>query len=382
MLAFMTNYLNIHQLQLTLSLRDELGSDFVFISMSGITQARRDIGFCDLDRMYDFVIRAYENEAEFRRAIEIANNCDVLIAGSVENRFLYPRLKKGMLTFKYSERFFKEGYGARSFFRAMKHLVPFQKYSSLFFLCSSAYLPLDLNRYTTYQGRMLKWGYFPQTNKYDIEGLILRKKKNSILWCSRMVSWKHPEAAVEMARMLKYEGISNFQLNIVGDGDEMPAIKQLIHNYNLENCVFLFGSKKPEEVRKIMENSEIFIFTSDRNEGWGAVLNESMNSACAIVASHAIGSVPYLIDDNENGLIYKNGDLTQLTNSVKHLLSNESDRIRLSRNAYESVVSLWNGSVAAERIVHIIDRIENGYSYNIYKDGPCSLADIIEDNWY
>ena len=43
-----------------------------------------------------------------------------------------------------------------------------------------------------------------------------------------------------------------------------------------------------------MESSHIFLlFTSDRNEG--AALNESMNSGCAVVASDAIGSVPYLM---------------------------------------------------------------------------------------
>jgi glycosyltransferase involved in cell wall biosynthesis len=59
----------------------------------------------------------------------------------------------------------------------------------------------------------------------------------------------------------------------------------------------------PEAVRDHMEAADIFLFTSDFNEGWGAVLNESMNSACAVVASHAIGSVPFLLKDGENGFI-------------------------------------------------------------------------------
>ena len=33
-----------------------------------------------------------------------------------------------------------------------------------------------------------------------------------------------------------------------------------------------------------MEQADIYLFTSDRNEGWGAVANEAMNSACAMVA--------------------------------------------------------------------------------------------------
>lgn len=50
---------------------------------------------------------------------------------------------------------------------------------------------------------------------------------------------------------------------------------------------------KASEVRSYMEKADIYLFTSDFNEGWGAVLNESMNSGCAVVASHAIGSVPF-----------------------------------------------------------------------------------------
>ena len=34
-----------------------------------------------------------------------------------------------------------------------------------------------------------------------------------------------------------------------------------------------------------MEKADIFLFTSDRREGWGAVANEAMNSACALVVS-------------------------------------------------------------------------------------------------
>ena len=42
-------------------------------------------------------------------------------------------------------------------------------------------------------------------------------------------------------------------------------------------------------------------------DGWGAVANEAMNSACALVAGHMIGAVPYLIRQGENGLIYEDG---------------------------------------------------------------------------
>ena len=82
----------------------------------------------------------------------------------------------------------------------------------------------------------------------------------------------------------------------------------------------MLGAMPPEEVRRHMEKADIYLFTSDFNEGWGAVLNESMNSGCAVVASHAIGSVPFLIKNGENGLIYENGNQLDLEKQVLRLL--------------------------------------------------------------
>ena len=97
-----------------------------------------------------------------------------------------------------------------------------------------------------------------------------------------------------------------------------------------------------------MEESEIFLFTSDRNEGWGAVLNESMNSACAVVANCAIGSVPFLLNNGDNGYIYKDGDVDDLYNKVKSLLDNADERKCIAKNAYATMVDEWNAENAAQ----------------------------------
>ena len=109
---------------------------------------------------------------------------------------------------------------------------------------------------------------------------------------------------------------------MIGIGNEFDAIKNLIENYNLTDCVKLLGAVKSDKVRKYMENANIFLFTSDCNEGWGAVLNESMNSGCAVVASHAIGSVPFLLENKKNGIIYNDRDINTLYESVLYLIKN------------------------------------------------------------
>ena len=63
----------------------------------------------------------------------------------------------------------------------------------------------------------------------------------------------------------------------------------------LQNRIQILPPMPPEAVRRRMEQANLFLLTSDFQEGWGAVLNEAMNSGCAVVASHAAGAAPYLL---------------------------------------------------------------------------------------
>ena len=121
----------------------------------------------------------------------------------------------------------------------------------------------------------------------------------------------------------------------------------------------------------IMKKTDIFLFTSDRNEGWGAVLNESMSNACAVVANREIGSVPYLVEDGKNGLVYERKDKNSRYNCVKKLIVNKSLRETLGKNAYDTIKNVWNAEVAADRLLTLIDSINNSTTVP-YTTGPCS----------
>lgn len=118
------------------------------------------------------------------------------------------------------------------------------------------------------------------------------------------------------------------------------------------------------------------MFTSDRNEGWGAVLNEAMNSGCAIVADELIGAVPFLIQDGVNGFIYKDKSLKSLTQKVEKLIQDKELRERFAKNAYQTLMTNWNAQTAAEHLMILINNIQNKQNISI-KEGPCSKAEIL-----
>lgn len=217
-------------------------------------------------------------------------------------------------------------------------------------LCASAYTAGDYAKFGLFHNRCYKWGYFPETKRYpNIDDLIDRKAKATILWCGRFLDWKHPDDVIEVARRLKDAGY-RFEIEMIGTGGMEQQLRQQALEAGLlnENVQFL-GPMSPEDVRAHMEKAGIYLLTSDRREGWGAVLNEAMNSGCAVVASDAAGATPYLVENGRSGGVYHSGDIQELYEKVQRLLENTAVQHSYGKAAYRTITELWNAENAAKR---------------------------------
>ena len=386
--TFFSNFLNHHQLPFCLAMDKLTGGQFTFVATTPVPQERLQMGYHDMNKQYPFVLTTYDSQENERLAQMLAMRSDVIITGSAPEIYTKMRIEQGKLTFRYSERIYKRGtwraLSPRGFCSMMKYHRKYRK-APLYMLCASAYTPFDYSLTGSYLGKTFKWGYFPEVKTQNVDALMRLKElkgKPSILWVGRLIEWKHPEASIRLAEKLKQKGY-DFELNIIGNGAMEQQLQQMIHEKQLENYVSMLGAMSPEKVRDYMEAANIFLFTSDFNEGWGAVLNESMNSGCAVVASHAIGSVPFLIQDGANGLVYKNGNQHQLEERVEKLIRDSDYRKRLGMNAYESIVNMWSAEVAAKRFVELSEALLKGESANtLFAEGPCSKAKILKNDWY
>lgn len=382
-ILFVTNYYNHHQSAVSRAFAALEGVEYKLIETEYMELWRRSIGWSD-DQKPDFVVKFDELKANPEKYQLMIDEADVVICGNAPQHLFKTRLKAGKLTFAYSERIYKRRYEPYKFpIRFVRFWKKFGRYKNLYMLCASAFTAADFAKTFTFLNKTYKWGYFPELYQYgDIEELIETKKKNSFVWAARMLSWKHPEAVIEVARRLKRDGF-DFEIAMIGSGELKKQIKVWVEQFGLEEHIKLPGVLTPEQVREQMEQSEIYLFTSDRNEGWGAVLNESMNSACAVVASHAIGSVPFMIRDGENGLIYQDGDVDALYHKVRWLIEHPEERKRIAKNAYVTLTEEWNAEYAVKRFVELAEQIRSGNKRpNIFEDGPCSKAAVIKDDWY
>lgn len=370
-IIFLSNFYNHHQSPLCNALHNQAGVVFRFIACEEISDERRKM-WGEIRDLPNYVMTPQTDE-EWSCVTREVMDADAVVVGSVPQKLLKERIKAGKLVLRYQERPLKDGIEPIKFIpRLLKWHVWNPSNKPIYLLCASAYTAGDYAKMGLFNGKAYKWGYFPETVPSNFS--FKEKEPVSILWAGRFLDWKHPDDALQVARRLRDNGIA-FNLCIAGAGIYENQICDLIEKFNLGSNVHLLGSLTPQQVRREMERSKIFLFTSDRKEGWGAVLNEAMNSACAVVASDAAGSTPYLIENGVNGLVYNSGKINELYEHVAWLIEHPDDQKRLGICAYKTITEMWNAQVAAQRLCEIIRAILSGdKSPELYENGPCSRA--------
>lgn len=377
--TFISNYINHHQIPFSNACYQRLGSCFCFIQTEPMEQERIAMGWNPQGTGLPYVVCLYEQEERCRRLIL---ESDVLIAGWTEREDLIgARLETGKATIRISERLYREGQwkaiSPRGLIKKFRDHTRYRK-NPAYLLCAGAYVPSDFHIIGAYPGKMYRWGYFPETvcyTKEQWESLKPEDGKVHLVWAGRFIPLKHPEFMIRLAGVLKEQGKS-FHIHMVGSGEMEEELKQQAKAGKIEDTITFYGFLKPEKVRQIMEQSHIHVFTSNHLEGWGAVVNEAMNSGCAEVVNVQVGAAPYLITDGENGLVYRDGSFEKMAEAVLYLADHPDVRKRMGRRAYETITTLWNAEHAAEELIRFSEGILQGKEEPA-KEGPLSMAPVI-----
>ncbi|HOI46557.1 MAG TPA: glycosyltransferase [Bacilli bacterium] len=379
-ITMFSNFLNHHQIPFCNEMYKLLDGNFTFVATEPVPEERKNLGYLDDFSKFPYLLKSYESEEHHKKALKLGLESDVVITGSAPDIYIKERIKANKLTFRYSERVLKEGW-----IRLLDPRVWFWRFikdtrlrnKNVHLLCASAYAASDYKWYFAYPNKMYQWGYFPENYKYD-ETLWERKRQNEkveFVWVGRFLDWKRPLMAVKLIHKIKDE-FPNIHLTMIGIGPEFEKVEKYIKKFQLESFITLTGSMSPTDVRKHMEQANIFITTSNRKEGWGAVLNEGMNSGCACLSSYLVGAAPFLIKQNVNGIMFD--DLNDLITKTKNLLSDTSRLEKLGKKAYETIDQVWNAKTAAKQLKVLIFNLILTEKQIIEK-GPCKNIRLLRE---
>lgn len=384
-IAFFSNFLNHHQLPMCEAFCARSDVDFVFVACEKISDDRINMGYQDMNCTYDFVVRAYEDEA---KAMRIAIEFDIVIFGASPTKYLTARMTQKKLSFRFCERSLKKGTWRRFIprtARKIKEGYTAYKNDPLFVLASSAFASSDLALCGFDTNKCFKWGYFPEVGQKK-EAELLESKKDgetiNIFYAGRLLKLKRVIDTVKAVELLVKSGTENISFSIMGDGEEKKNIEEYVKKHKLEKYIKFLPFMPSDKVREYMDRADVFVMGSNFNEGWGAVVNEAMSSCCVPVVSHSVGSAAYLVSHGKNGFVYPLGNVKMLAKYLKILLEDDSTRATIASSAYKTVTEIWCAPVAVERFVKFCKNyLHSGNIGSLHDVGPMSPARALKNNW-
>ena len=168
-----------------------------------------------------------------------------------------------------------------------------------------------------------------------------------LLYFGRLQRFKgigHLIRALSQIRELDWEA------RIVGDGPEKGSIEALIRSLGLSSRVTMDPAKRtPDEVRRLLEESNIVCFPSSNKDTFSNAMLEAMGMGRAVIASDC-GGFPEAISNAESGLLVPHGDPTAIAGAISKLLGSREllqtvsvgsrarvERCFLSRSNFERV---------------------------------------------
>lgn len=377
-IVIISKFINHHHLPLSLKLAEKYGSEFLFIETGEIQESNIKTGYKDLSGLYSFVIKL-ETLGE-KKVVEYINSSELVIFADSNYDLLKTRSKMNKPIYFYTERIFKNNNGK---FMSLLNILRFIKYKKIYknldksesyLLCAGSYVARDFEKMGLFKNRKLKFGYFPEPQNIEYNTTIKSNtEKINILWVGRMLKWKRPFDLVKSVKILiEKHKITNFKVTMIGEGEERIRIEEYINQNKLQKYFNILDFMSSDKVKQYYSISDIFIFTSNYKEGWGAVLNEAMFYKNAIIASTGAGSTNYLIENKVNGLTYNQSNIQELTYNLKLLILNKDLRDLYSRNSKYTITSEWSVNIISERLFELVEnKMCNPMEY---QKGPLSKA--------
>ena len=141
-----------------------------------------------------------------------------------------------------------------------------------------------------------------------------------ILFASKLQKRKRCEDLLEAYLNLCFEIGSQPvpYLVIVGDGEERAPLERRVKDTGASGVRFC-GFRNQSELPGFFDLATVFVLPS-RDEPWGLIVNEAMNSARAVILSDDVGCQPDLVTDGVEGCVFPVGDVKALTDALRRVL--------------------------------------------------------------
>ncbi len=135
-------------------------------------------------------------------------------------------------------------------------------------------------------------------------------------------------------------------LALIGDGPALPALKARAESLMLGARVTFLGELPHPKKMEYLRAAKAYIEPSGL-QGFPSLALHAMSEGCPVVGV-AAGSVPELVNDGENGLLFKPGDANGLAEQILNLSATPGLSLKLIAAGVRTVEAhSWDATVSA-----------------------------------
>lgn len=184
----------------------------------------------------------------------------------------------------------------------------------------------------------------PNPSPFPVQGNTYNVYSKIVLAVGRLAKQKGFDYLLQ-AWLQVTQSAPDWQLIIVGEGEERESLSQFVADNNLADTVELVGNT--DNVQKYYEQAAIFCLSS-RFEGFPMVLLETLSFGLPVVSFDCDTGPAEVLDGTDSILVSVN-DTTQLASSLVALMNDDDKRKEISRKSKDkaklyqlaSIINQW-----------------------------------------
>lgn len=171
----------------------------------------------------------------------------------------------------------------------------------------------------------------------------------NILFLGRINEQKGIYDLIKAIKIIK-EKYPDVCLYVGGTGEE-NRIQKSVNELQLEDNVKMLGWINNEQKDKILKKCAIFVLPS-YFEAMPMSILEAMSYYCVTLSTN-VGSIPKVIQNNENGILVKPGDIKNISDMINYLFENKETMSKISSNARTTIEKKYNIKKNVNKLLNI-----------------------------
>ncbi len=175
---------------------------------------------------------------------------------------------------------------------------------------------------------------------------IIRYSTNQLLIIGRLRKFKGHHFLIQAVKIL-YNEIADLKLVILGDGEEMTTLRDMVNEYKLNEYVVFEGYS--DNVFNYIAGSDIIVAPSIA-EAFGLIVLEAYSCAKPVVAFN-VPAFNENIVDNETGSLATPYNVKALAEKIKYLLQNKNIAAQYGENGRKLLKDEFSLESAVEKTI-------------------------------